>query len=1264
MEEAPWPLQAAGRVTDCWGEMTMLKRLHISPLHSRFIRLGPDVQRQLRSSWSLLDLRRYVIAAFALLSLSLSAAIIPIVSADTEEAKCGKPPCLTVARGKPADDSSISRKAIGENQEASDKTGDGAPFSISVDGEPLSGAVKPEDDQRRTDLGLENVDIQVKFDGLDVKPVLNVSTTPIKRTYRKGERIDFLGSLNYWAWVSKAEVRIYERHSFEDDAVFAAVPVSPDGSASWAMTGEGKGEFVYVLRVYDSEGRYDQTKPLTLERSIRDLDVVGGREEAPAPGYGEDRTDFRNIPVYGGAVTVYGRNVPEGHGVEALGEDVPVDETGAFVIQRILPPGDHDVDVAVLDAKRDGLEFSRPINIPENDWFYVAMADATVGYRWGSNNIEDIKPGEFDDIYTKGRLAFYLKGKIKGRYLLTASADTKEDEIENLFRGLDSKDPKKFLSRIDPDDYYPVYGDESTAVEDAPTRGKFYVRLERGDSHVMWGNFKTRITGTEFLRNERALYGANAIYRSEKTTEFGERKTEISVFAAQPGTLPQRDVLRGTGGSAYFLKYQDVTIGSETVNLEIRDRVTGRVLERRALRYGHDYEIDYVQGLIILQRPLSSTAGNGDVVGSGALSGNDVFLIVNYEYTPATTDVKGYSYGGRLQQWLGEHVRIGGTGAVEKTGAADQEMVGADVVIRHSERTFVEAEVARTKGPGFGRSSSADGGLTISDTPTAGVAGKAAYAYRIRARVGLEDLTDGKVKGDLEAFYERSEKGFSSYQRQIATTEELWGVKADVELTDRVAVKTGYSEFSDRAGKRDRLLNAEAHIELDNRWTLSPGVKHSLTRNSSSSDDDGSRTDLGVRLTYEPNEETKVYAFGQATIARSGDRRRNDRGGVGAEFQVTEKTSLAGEVSYGSLGWGALAAINYDPTADQHYYIGYRLDPERDGLGSWPYDLNGTDLGGIVAGARHRFNDEWSVFAEDSYDLFGERRSLTQTYGVKYTPDALWTISGGLEMGTIEDDSINSTTGLKNSNFDRTAISLGVGYRGPDGIDGHIKGELRFEDSEDNTRDADSYLIDAGLSLSISDDWKLLASADFVLTDATETARDGRYAEASLGFAYRPVDNDRLNALFKYTFLYDYPGPDQVTVNGTTLGPAQRTHIASVDVSYDLTRMLTIGGKYGVRFGETKDRTGGGGWDDASAQLAIIRADFHVVENWDALIEGRALWTNDAETVDLGLLAAVYRHVGENFKIGVGYNFGNFSDDLSDLTYDDHGVFLNAIGKF
>ena len=66
--------------------------------------------------------------------------------------------------------------------------------------------------------------------------------------------------------------------------------------------------------------------------------------------------------------------------------------------------------------------------------------------------------------------------------------------------------------------------------------------------------------------------------------------------------------------------------------------------------------------------------------------------------------------------------------------------------------------------------------------------------------------------------------------------------------------------------------------------------------------------------------------------------------------------------------------------------------------------------------------------------------------------------------------------------------------------------------------------------------------------------QDTDYAEASIGYAYRPVDNDRLNALFRYTLLYDMPGNNQL-VSGSTgdlFAPAQRSHILSLDVDYDL----------------------------------------------------------------------------------------------------------------
>ncbi|NKB84682.1 hypothetical protein HED51_22640 [Ochrobactrum grignonense] len=54
----------------------------------------------------------------------------------------------------------------------------------------------------------------------------------------------------------------------------------------------------------------------------------------------------------------------------------------------------------------------------------------------------------------------------------------------------------------------------------------------------------------------------------------------------------------------------------------------------------------------------------------------------------------------------------------ENTGLANQQAYGADIQIRKSEKTFIEGEFSRSKGPGFGMSRSTDGGLTLSDVRT------------------------------------------------------------------------------------------------------------------------------------------------------------------------------------------------------------------------------------------------------------------------------------------------------------------------------------------------------------------------------------------------------------------------------------------------------------------------------------------------------------------------------------------------------------------
>ncbi len=1204
---------------------------------------------------------------------------------------CGGVPCPSMVRGKMLDNSTTGRLRVGENTETAG-AGDrpSLPFVISVDGQVVdeNGVIRDEsvfgvdpaassiDRQRKTDVDLSAVDIQVKFDGLDQEPLLNVSTVPMRRMYKPGEPVQFYATSNYPAFIARAEIRIENADQVRRTKPVAIIPIHANSEATWVMPAVRDGEYTYVLRVYDDRGRFDETVPLSL--AVTSTEPLSDSGDAIAPGRAEDRTAFRNIPVYGGAVTIYGKNVPQGYGVIAFDEMVPIDAKGTFVTQRILPPGEHQVEIAVDgDSKSGGVYFSRDVNIPTSDWFYVALADFTLGKRTGDDGIEDVRAGEYDRVWNSGRLAFYLRGKIRGKFLLTAAGDTGDNEIKNLFKDLDARDPKEFLRRIDPDKYYPVYGDDSKSVDDAPTSGKFYVRLERGDSHVMWGNYKTKISGTRYLQVDRGLYGGNMVLRSPGNTSFGEPRFQATAFGAQPETMPQRDEFRGTGGSAYFLKRQKIIEGSETLHVEYRDPTTGHVIERRALAYGEDYSIDYLQGVVILSKPLPSSTAVSGPVRSGALGGYATYFIAQYEYKGRADEMDDYAYGGRAEAWLRNSLRVGVTGISDQTGTADYKAYGADIRIRRSENSYLDAEFARTTGPGFGLSNSTDGGLTISDTSTTGRSDRTAQAWAVRGEMDLKDFKRLGFPGTVGGYYESKDAGFTSLTDQIRVSERVWGAHAELPLTSTLDLDLSYDDYRNDEGRRKSESEMAISWEYDAYWKAAFGVSYSKLYSPNSvasgkSGYNGTRLDAGVRVDYRESEDYLYYGFAQATVDKKGDVKKNDRYGVGAEVRLTEKIGAQGEVSWGPAGLGGLAGLTYDPTAEDHYYLGYRLDPDRAGDGSYGYDLVGHDRGAIVAGVKKRINDVASAYSESNYDLFGRRVSLAQTYGVIYTPDPLWTVDAGFEAGDVEDRRINPATGREYSDFERYAGSLSLGFKEEElGLNSRVRGEARFERSDDGSRDRNTYLMSAGVAWKHDESGRVLGNVDAVIsqTDAGEYY-NGDYVEASLGYAYRPVDHDMVNALFRYTYLYDLPGNDQISgLSGSKNGPLQRSHIVSADVTYDLLPWLSLGGKYAMRMGEIRQRkTDGsntlGAWEESTAHLGILRTDLHIVKNWDALIEGRAFYLPDIQSTDYGLLTAVYRHVGNNFKVGAGYNFGRFSDDLRDVTLDDRGPFLNVVGKF
>src|SRR5690606_28378899 len=99
----------------------------------------------------------------------------------------------------------------------------------------------------------------------------------------------------------------------------------------------------YVARVYDRNGRFDETKaqPLWVVDELAPEVAAREAEAELLVGYGESRLAVENIEKQGGTVRVKGSGIPPEHTVWLAGRAVPVDREGRFVAEALLPPGLH-----------------------------------------------------------------------------------------------------------------------------------------------------------------------------------------------------------------------------------------------------------------------------------------------------------------------------------------------------------------------------------------------------------------------------------------------------------------------------------------------------------------------------------------------------------------------------------------------------------------------------------------------------------------------------------------------------------------------------------------------------------------------------------------------------------------------------------------------------------------------------------------------------------------------------------------------------------
>ncbi len=1146
---------------------------------------------------------------------------------------------------------------------------------ITVDGQPLHDPGKSVADvQRCTDVALERANIQFTHDNSEFKPRLNISAWPTSVRYQDDfntrqieNRVAFKLYSNYRSRFDQAEVRLFDAGQSSRAEPLAVIPLNADGEGEWLAEFEQfqapRRHLHYVLRVYDQQGRFDQTQP----QSLWVVDAVDTEALATTDkprellvGYGENRLAEQRIPLNGGAIQVSGRGIPAGHSIWFAGHPVPLGEENGFVAEELLPTGLHTVEVAVLDEQGNGELFQRDLQLKKNDWFYVGIADLTLAQddTNGPAQLVTQDDGHYDnDLSIDGRLAFYTQGKFGADWELTASADTREGPVEELFTNFTDKTSEALFRRIDPDYYYPSFGDDSTVEEGAPTLGKFYLKLQQQHNYGLWGNFESEYNDNSLALVDRTLYGINGHLQADELMEFGEERYAVDGFFADPGTIASRDEFRGTGGSLYYLRHQDIAQGSENLRVEVRDKDSGLVLAVKNLVNGLDYDIDYIQGRVLLSQPLSTAYADDMLISSDGTVGHQLFLVSRYEYTPGFDQLDTMALGGQAHYWISDQVRLGLTAYNNEADEEEGSLNGFEVTWRKNPATWVTLEASQSEGAGMQTLNSADGGFSFADQ-TVMDNNASASGFRLDSSVALSDVHTA-LDGQMTFYVQELEAGYAAPGLQTQRDTQQFGGTLALPLGTNLNLRGKLDVKEQDLGLETFATEVNAEYRWNDQWSLSSGLRYDERTDHSTlvavTQEEGERMDVRVQADFDSKTVWSGYGFMQATVEATGSRDDNNRAGLGGSYRFSERLALNGEISGGDLGTLGSVGTEYLMSDRTTLYTNYVIENERSDNGVR------SRQGNLVSGFRTRYSDSASVYLEERYTHGDVPAGLTHTAGIDLAPNDRWNYGANLDIATLKDPQTAAQT-------ERTAFGLSVGYRLDDTTFASAW-EYRLDDSESAstglTSERTTWLSKNSVKVQLSDNWRLIGKLNVSESESSQGEfYDGNFTEAILGYAYRPVASDRLNALFKYTYFYNLPATDQVTVANTAAEYVQKSHVLSADVTFDLTQRWSLGGKYAFRRGELSLDREDPEFFSSDAYLYVLRADWHFLHRWDVLLEARLLDLPDAQDQRSGFLAGVYRHFGDHLKVGVGYNATDFSDDLTDLSYDSKGVFVNAVGKF
>lgn len=853
--------------------------------------------------------------------------------------------------------------------------------------------------------------------------------------------------------------------SFEGNRFNINDPILWDGKDSKGEHISTTKRYEYRVSVYNGKGQYDETvaKPIVFESFGTREDVKNYRlnlevaRDARTSEYrawmkaesakseylvqtilveGETlridhvRGNLQSISLMKGSETV--TEIPISAQQILTGRDILEGRTTVDEVpmEIIVPNGQYEVVVqhkegtgeAVLG---DGVSadssvavpqpvktYVKPVQIGEDRLFFVAMGDAKAGLTFTGGNIAPVEQDDKfrDGFWSEGKMAYFLKGKIKGKYLITSSYDS-EREKKELFRNLD------------PEKYYPVYGDQSTKDYQATdTQGNLYLLVEWDKSSVLWGNYAIGFDQTEFAKFSRTLYGGKVDFESVSATQYGEPRSKIVVFRAKANQRSSHAELLATGGSLYFLKHQDVIEGSDKVKIQVRDKITGLVINEKDMKEGADYEMDYDTGRMIFWRPVPILAESYSIISSNLLNGNPIYVIVDYEY-----DVKDQiaedTVGSRVRQAITDEVLVGTTYVKEGQTTGDYELKGTDVTVHLGKDATIVAEAAQTESGTEGTYVSTDGGLSYTELATADDAQGRAYGIKGDAR-----LFD---RVGLSSYYKWVDNEFSTAATTSQQGKEVKGAELVFDLTDNMRftarhdiqnlINDGNLQTQLQVGATGTATTLVQFIADIRKLKLTAEYRRQevTERKDQFVSETNTEEDIvAIRADYALTEKLDVAV--QQQISMQDDAATQTTFGVTA--RPTDKLTLSAEKTIGEKGVASSVDAKFDVSGKVSLDGGYKLESSKDGTID--------DVGTATVGATIKATDHLDLRTSVGIaDVFTEGQATTLALGGTSKIDDKTSVSSEVTMLTSATDkattlSLGGTSAVDESTQTESKVSV------------------------------------------------------------------------------------------------------------------------------------------------------------------------------------------------------------------------------------------------